>query len=227
MTTMQENLQALKTTPDVPDNNVNENENQNEVNAPFRTCMVNGRSDPLPMQTIVFNKQVVTAVIDSGSAISIVREAIARNLPINTTLNSIANGITGHSLDLIGTVRANLKILGQDRVHDFRVMVDCPYDVLLGIDILKELDNIYFDCKMMKLVHLKSEETIQKNREPEQQVLLDKTLWIDEWSEVIFPVPIDSEDGIQIFFEPSRQTPNAIKSPIVDEIFDEGNDSIK
>ena len=203
MTTMQENLEAL--TPNSPDNYPNESQNQNDTNIPLRSCMVNGRSDPLPVQTIIFNKQVVTAVIDTGSAISIVRDAIARDLPMDTTLRSTANGITGHSLNLIGTVRAHLQILGQKVEHDFRVMVDSPYDVLLGIDVLKELEKIYFDCKRMKLIRLKEDITTQDNKESEHQVLLDKTLWIDEWSEVIFPVPIDSEDGIQLFFEPSRQ----------------------
>ena len=89
----------------------------------------------------------VSCVIDFGADVSVVSEGFIQQRPSSIRSGKKLSGATGKPLQAIGEVSLCVELGSHGLQHQFSVVKDFPYPVLLGTDFLSRVNAI---------VHLKS-----------------------------------------------------------------------
>lgn len=94
---------------------------------------------------IKINGRCFHALLDTGASISLIRASVAEKLKLQVKEPSMykVSGITGHTFDLQGVVSVKLQI-GRRKLfrQPLHLAASPPYDVLIGLDLLKRLGSI-------------------------------------------------------------------------------------
>jgi hypothetical protein len=170
--------------------------------------MVYYTEENVPLVNVEVNGIPVSALIDTGSTISLLTEAIATKCGgITRPTDAITKSITGHNLQLAGEKVVNLHILDREWMQTMKIMTDCPFAAVLGMDVLTKIG---LD-KLFQPISPSTANPYVKYDYPE--VTVAHTLEIPPRSEIVFPAKIRMAEGTAVYFEPYDSMINKYKMP--------------
>ena len=100
--------------------------------------------DSRAFTTCIVEEKQVNGLVDTGAACSCISVGLWRELGSPLVTTSVINykGVNGSKLSCKGKVKLNFKIGNMSTKYPFLVMESLPCDVLMGVDLLRDLDAV-------------------------------------------------------------------------------------
>jgi predicted aspartyl protease len=99
--------------------------------------------------SIHVNGHSCKAFVDTGSHLTLMSENLAKKLKLRPkpSDHQSAQGITGHRVDILGIVQPTMTIGDCSMQGKTAVMRSCPYEVLIGRDLLSQIGAFTIDLE--------------------------------------------------------------------------------
>ena len=187
-----------------------------------RVYMTKFNGKILPVIEAFLNGLPVSVLIDTGSEVSLMSEALAgRCGGIVKQQPRKGKSITGDPLIILGQKRLQLRISDQTAMQTFMIMKNCPYSAIIGFDAIWGMDIIkimHWVKTSLEQSGLKSGQNLlsptKKNKESTQQkkyrnnVPADKTVFmanaveLPARSETFFTAQVLTDRNDTFLFQP-------------------------
>jgi hypothetical protein len=186
--------------------------NEEQVNKfplyPSINFMVYYSEDSAPLMDIRVNGIPSTCLIDTGSVCTLISDTLASKCKGPTIPVEIhTKSITGHQLNILCQKRVKMEVEDHTWIQDVKVMKDCPFNVVLGMDGIKK-------CGLYKILSwLPTTDQPRKKQLRCNAVYVGHTMEIPARSEIVFSAKIQSPTSTEIIFEPSAQMEEKYQLP--------------
>jgi hypothetical protein len=164
--------------------------------------------DSAPLMDIRVNGIPSACLIDIGSVCTLISDTLASKckgpaIPVEIQTKSI----TGHHLDILCQKRVKIEVEDCTWIQDVKVMNNCPFNVVLGMDGIKR-------CGLYKILSwLPSTDQPQKKQHRCNAVCVAHTMEIPARREVVFTARIQAPTSSEVIFEPSTQLEEKYQLP--------------
>ena len=141
------------------------------------------------------------ALIDSGSDTTIIHPRILNYTEISLIKadpDVSITGINGGKLPLMGLLTCKIALCDQILYIRVRVAKYCPYDCVLGKDVLQSLTNVIYDCATGALLRVKRKQLYE-----ECEMFLAHEEIIPARSEMVCFARTNMKEGTEVLFEPT------------------------
>jgi hypothetical protein len=156
--------------------------------------------DTTPLMDVEINGIPISALVDTGSMISLISEAVADKCGGTTELSTtMMKSITGHLLELIGEKSVQLCVGTKKWSQNMKILKHCPFQAILGMDSLKQLglENIF--TRPLATRKKNAAKAAELNSE---FVTVAKSMTIPPRSEIVFEGKILYSGEKEVIFEP-------------------------
>ena len=125
-----------------------------DSNWPTYVAGINSNTRTQMCITVTLDKQRSLALWDTGAEISVMSECIYHKLNLWHTLckmHTLTASACNNNIKFAGTVETNITIGRKSLVHSFCIWADCPFDVIIGTDLMKHCGPTSIDYSMKQL----------------------------------------------------------------------------
>ena len=149
----------------------------------------------------------------SGADSTLVDASIMNTEELKTMKSFKQNvfGISGQTLDILGTMECLIRMCNQKIEQQVRIMRECPYDCVIGMDVLRQLKDVVFDPSTGSLIPHKTD---RRRKVAINEAYIDHNITIPARTEMICYVSLHEEQEGDVVFEPDNKVSTNYELPM-------------